>query len=64
MYRLFGDVNGDGVVDQIDLGQVRKAINASVTDPFYLSFLDADNSGTVDAQDLGQFRARFNVNVF
>jgi hypothetical protein len=64
LYRLFGDVNGDGVVDQIDLGQVRKAINASVTDPFYLSFLDADNSGTVDAQDLGQFRARFNVNVF
>ena len=48
LYRLFGDVNGDGVVDQIDLGQVRKAFNTSITDPFYLSFLDADNSGTID----------------
>ena len=29
-YRLFGDVNGDGVVDQIDPGQVRSAVDADV----------------------------------
>jgi hypothetical protein len=64
LFRLFGDVNGDGVIDQIDLGAFRKMMNASVGDPFYLSFLDADNSGTVDQVDLGQFRSRFNANVF
>jgi hypothetical protein len=64
LYRLFGDVNGDGVVDAIDLGQFRSAFNANSGSHFYLSFLDADNSGAVDAQDLGQFRSRFNLNVF
>jgi hypothetical protein len=64
LFRLFGDVNGDGVIDQIDLGAFRRMTNASVGDPFYLSFLDADNSGTVDQVDLGQFRSRFNVNVY
>ncbi|HEX4588635.1 MAG TPA: glycoside hydrolase family 44 protein [Gemmataceae bacterium] len=64
LYRLFGDVNGDGVVDATDLGLFRSAFNTSTGNPLYLSYLDADNSGAIDAQDLGQFRTRFNVNVF
>jgi hypothetical protein len=64
LYRLFGDTNGDGVVDMTDLGQFRSALNAGVGDAFYLSYLDADNSGFVDQMDLGQFRSRFNANVF
>jgi VCBS repeat-containing protein len=64
LYRLFGDVNGDGVVDATDVGQLKSTFNRNNTDPFYLSFLDADNSGAVDAQDIGQFKTRFNVNVF
>jgi ELWxxDGT repeat protein len=64
LYRLFGDVNGDGVVDAIDLGQLRSTFNRNHTDPLYLWCLDADNGGVVDAGDLGQFRTRFNSNVF
>jgi hypothetical protein len=64
LYRLFGDVNGDGIVDQLDLGQFRSSFNASDGNSLYLAFLDADNSGTVDQLDLGQFRTRFNLNVF
>ena len=64
LYRLFGDANGDGVIDQLDLGQVRRALNTNIGDPFYLSFLDADNSGNIDHVDLGQFRTRFNLSVF
>jgi predicted outer membrane repeat protein len=64
LYRLFGDVNGDGVVDQQDLGQFRSTFNTDNTNPLYLAFLDANNDGFVDQQDLGQFRGRFNVNVF
>jgi hypothetical protein len=64
LFRLFGDANGDGVVDQTDLGLFRSSFNAGVGNPFYLSFLDADNSGAVDLADLGQFRSRFNASVF
>jgi murein DD-endopeptidase MepM/ murein hydrolase activator NlpD len=64
LYRLFGDVDGDGVVDATDVGQLKSTFNRNNTDPLYLSFLDADNSGSVDAQDVGQFKSRFNVNVF
>jgi tartrate-resistant acid phosphatase type 5 len=64
LYRLFGDVNGDGVIDALDLGLFRSTYNANSAQANYLAFLDADNSGAVDASDLGQFRSRYNVNVF
>jgi hypothetical protein len=64
LFRLFGDVNGDGVVDQVDLGLLRSAFNSGLGSASYISYLDADNSGTIDQVDLGQFRSRFNANVF
>jgi hypothetical protein len=64
LYRLFGDANGDGIVDQTDLGQFRSAFNAGIGNPLYLSYLDADNGGAVDQLALGQFRSRFNSSVF
>jgi hypothetical protein len=64
LYRLFGDVTGDGIVGPQDLGLIRAAYNSSVGSALYLSYLDADNSGTIDPADLGQFRTRFNATVF
>jgi uncharacterized repeat protein (TIGR01451 family) len=64
LYRLFGDVNGDGVDDATDVGLLKSTFNRNNTDPLYLWYLDADNSGSVDASDIGQFKSRFNVNVF
>ncbi len=64
LFRLFGDTNGDGVVDQVDLAAFRSAFNASAGDPLYVSYLDADNSGVVDQLDLSQFRSRFNASVY
>jgi hypothetical protein len=64
LFRLFGDVNGDGVVGTADLGLLRTAMNTSAGNALYLAYLDADNSGSVDAQDLGFFRSRFNHSVF
>jgi hypothetical protein len=64
LYRLFGDANGDGVVDATDVGQLKTTFNRNTTDPLYLWYLDADNSGAVDAQDVGQLKTRFNHNVF
>ena len=64
LYRLFGDVNGDGTVDSTDLGLFRSAFNSGTGSSLYVSYLDADNSGAIDPSDLGQLRTRFNVNVF
>jgi hypothetical protein len=64
LFRLFGDVNGDGVVDQLDLGQFRAANNSFSGAVAYVAFLDADNSGSIDQLDLGQFRSRLNTSVF
>ena len=60
----YADVNGDGVVDSIDLGQFRSTFNSNSSQASYLWYLDEDNSGAVDATDLGAFRSRYNVTVF
>jgi hypothetical protein len=66
LYRLYGDVNGDGVVDPSDLNAFRLAFNTNNQNPGsgYLAYLDANNDGAVDPTDLNQFRTRFNTNVF
>ena len=64
LYRLFGDVTGNGTVDQQDLGQFRSTFNLSSSQAGYIAALDANNDGNIDQLDLGQFRTRFNLNVF
>ena len=64
LYRLYGDVNGDGVVDSTDLGMVRSTFNSNNSQSNYIQYLDANNDGVFDSTDLGQFRTRFNANVF
>jgi hypothetical protein len=64
LYRLFGDANGDGVIDTTDLSFFRSAFNSNSSQASYVSWLDADNSGAIDNNDLGQFRTRYNLNVF
>ncbi len=64
LFRLFGDADGSGVVDQLDLADFRSAFNASTGNPLYVAYLDSDNSGVVDQFDLAQFRERFNEGVF
>ena len=64
LFRLFGDTNGDGTVDQVDLGQFRVAFNTVAGNPGYLAYLDANGDGVIDQLDLGQFRVRFNLTVF
>jgi hypothetical protein len=64
LFRLFGDANGDGVVDSTDLGLLRSALNSNSSQVNYVSYLDADNSGGIDSMDVAQFRKRFNENIF
>ncbi len=48
-----GDVDGDGDVDQADLGALLGAYGSSVGDPDYDRAADIDDDGDVDQADLG-----------
>jgi hypothetical protein len=60
LFRLFGDVNGDGVVNGADLAAFRAAFGAAAPpgSPF-----DANGDGAVNGLDLAAFRARFGTSV-
>jgi hypothetical protein len=64
LFRLFGDANGDGHVDETDLGQFRTTYNSAMGSAEYLYYFDADNSGAIGTIDLDQFRVRFHTSVF
>jgi hypothetical protein len=68
LYRLYGDANGDGFVDALDIGvgttSLRTTLNRSSPDPLYLPYWDSNNDGSVDSIDLIKVRGTLNSNVF
>jgi hypothetical protein len=58
-FRLFGDADGDGVVDERDRALFRSAFKTRAGDPGYLWYFDYDGDGAVDGRDNGQFNRRF-----
>jgi hypothetical protein len=58
-FRLYGDANGDGRVDNTDFFLFRSTFGLSVGQPGYLSYFDYDGNGIIDNTDFFQFRARF-----
>ncbi len=58
-FRLFGDVNGDGVVDQQDRQLFRSAFKTKAGETGYLWYLDFDGDGRIGGLDNGQFNRRF-----
>jgi hypothetical protein len=58
-FRLFGDADGDGDVDQADRDQFRSAFGTTALDSGYLWYFDFDGDGDVDGRDNGQFNRRF-----
>ena len=59
LFRLFGDSDGNGVVDALDLLRLRTSFGKVSTDPGFLAYFDFDGSGAVDAPDLFRFRQAF-----
>jgi hypothetical protein len=59
LFRFFGDVNGDQVVNGLDLGFFRNTFGTQSGDANYLSYLDINGDGVINGFDLGQFRTRF-----
>jgi Dockerin type I domain len=57
LFRLFGDVNGDGAVAASDFVGFRQSFNG-INDDF-----DFDGDGSVSTSDFVQFRNRFNTSI-
>jgi hypothetical protein len=61
LFRYYGDVNGDQVVNGTDFGLFRPAFGTAAGDPAYLAYLDFDGDGAINGVDFGQFRSRFGI---
>jgi hypothetical protein len=61
LFRLLGDVNGDGTVNGLDLTAFRNAFGTIFTDANYVSFLDVNGDGVINGSGLTEFRNRFGV---
>jgi hypothetical protein len=58
-HRLFGDSEGDGDVDVLDLARFRPAYGKSAGQPGYAAHFDFEGDGDVDVLDLSRFRQRY-----
>jgi hypothetical protein len=58
-FRLFGDADGDGVVDARDRDLFRSAFKTRAGEVGYLWYFDYDGDGVIDGRDNGQFNRRF-----
>jgi hypothetical protein len=61
--RLYGDVNGDGAVNGLDLALFRSAFGTAAGDANYLAYLDYNGDGVINGLDLAQFRTRFGLTI-
>jgi hypothetical protein len=62
-FRLFGDSDGDGDVDNLDLFRFRQSFGLTSADPNFKSYFDFDGDGDVDNLDLFHFRQRFGTTL-
>jgi hypothetical protein len=63
LFRLYGDVNGDGAVNGLDLGFFRAAFGTAAGDANFLAYLDFNGDGVINGLDLAQFRTRFGTTL-
>lgn len=61
-FRLFGDYNGDGIVNSADYFQFKRAFT-NPTDPGFLSIFDYNGDGVVNRDDYSQFLKRFGMKI-
>ena len=62
-HRMFGDVNGDQIINGLDFGFFKNAFGTQVGDPNYLDYLDYNGDGVINGFDFGQFRTRFGTSL-
>ena len=60
-HRLFGDADGNKVVNASDYTAMRNTFDKHSTDTGFNDAFDYENNLVINASDLTQFRKRFNV---
>ena len=63
LYRIFGDVTGDGSTNSSDVPVESAAYGTASGDPGYRAYLDANNDGFISGFDFNLFSDRLNANV-
>jgi hypothetical protein len=61
-FRLYGDTNGDGTVNNTDTFKMKTTFLKNVGDAGYLAYLDYNGDGTVNNSDTFQLKKRFLTN--
>jgi len=61
--RLFGDIDGSGVVDSNDLGIFGTTFGLTSSNPSFIEGFDYDGNNVVDSIDLGGFGTRFGQSI-
>jgi hypothetical protein len=64
LFRLFGDGNGDGVVNATDFNLFRLTYGLTSIDPGFNFAFDYNGDGNVNAADYNQFRLRYGIDLF
>jgi hypothetical protein len=63
LFRLFGDVNGDGKVDDTDLAAFQKAYRARKGMANYAPYFDYNADGSIDSTAYYQFLRRYGTSL-
>ncbi len=62
-FRLFGDSNGDGKVDDTDLAAFMSAYRSRAGSANYIAYFDYNGDNSVDSTDLYQFQRRYKTKL-
>jgi titin len=62
-FRLFGDSNGDGAVNDTDLAAFRQSSRLTLVSAGYQAYFDYDGNGVIDLQDAYQFQRRYHLRL-
>jgi hypothetical protein len=62
-HRLFGDIDGNGSVDQADYATFLNSYGQSKSSPLYNGFFDYDGNGIINGTDYLQFKLRYGTSL-
>lgn len=57
-FRLFGDSDGNGVMNPVETNRFRATVGRSTGDPAFNALFDVDGNGSITPADTNQFRQR------
>jgi hypothetical protein len=63
LFRYYGDINGDRVVNGLDLAEFRAAFGTTTGQTGYSTYLDQNGDGAINGLDLAVYRTHFGTSL-